>query len=714
MAGFLRAGRRPAPWFRLVSLFVALTLLWGVFASLAHASAGAPVPGREGIGVLLVAHGTKEDSWTAAVEAVRDELQKHLDVPVVLGYLEAVEPTIPQAVKALADRGVRDIVAVPFFVSSYSNHIEEIRYILGLHETPPDPSEDLPRAQVPGRVFFTPAVDDHPMLAAVLTAVAAPFLQDPEKDVVILAAHGSDTPEGQAKWEENLNSLGELVKRFSDGRVRDVRTGYVSGEARPALADVAAAVVAEGKTAVVLPVMMSEGFFTGRKIPSLLQTLPEGSWRYPPEGKRALVTADRQAAATIALWRVAEVLGPNPLVDGQPLTLDRAMRIGRDAGLGYPCIVAGTALAWRVLASGEEGLGGPLERDGLAVRSFLPPNAGSRPVMEAAAKDVRYLGIPMPLLPEAPTFFFVREGDKRVAVVRAMPELFGGEEFFALRNRVVSGRASPEEAARFQEMQREVLVNLLAPKPSMFTARLVDPIVVRGTGGEERSVGYADTMFGEQGICLGGTFLYRAVQEAVATLRQTRPEFALVQGNFTLETKLKNDRIEKFLAAVAGDGNFTMLEDPPVRPESFVLTLTAKDGTMVRVRPQDGVLEPEFFALRAKVKAGEATPAEKARAQALKNAMIVRLLLDPKAFAVEVQSPTAGEQTSGAEASSGGQTLRPVEPAAQPAAVLPRTGEWLTAGLLALAGLAAAGAGAAVLVRRQDRSAEDDSRGFAA
>ncbi|MBT9253083.1 MAG: hypothetical protein KM296_05260 [Brockia lithotrophica] len=46
--------------------------------------------------------------------------------------------------------------------------------------------------------------------------------------------------------------------------------------------------------------------------------------------------------------------------------------------------------------------------------------------MESAAKDVRYLGVPMPLLPEAATFFFAQEGDKRVAVVRAMPELFGG------------------------------------------------------------------------------------------------------------------------------------------------------------------------------------------------------------------------------------------------------------------------------------------------
>ncbi|MBE3551159.1 MAG: hypothetical protein IMX03_08045 [Brockia lithotrophica] len=334
--------------------------------------------------------------------------------------------------------------------------------------------------------------------------------------------------------------------------------------------------------------------------------------------------------------------------------------------------------------------------------------------MEAAAKDVRYLGVPMPFLPEAATFFFAQEGDKRVAVVRAKPELFGGEEFFALRNRVVSGQASPEETTRFQELQREVLIHLPAPTPSMFAARLVEPIVVRGTNGKERSVGYAEATFEEQGICLGRTFLFRAVQEAVTALRQARPEFALVQGNFTLETKLNNEKVAQFLASVAGDGNYTMLEDPPVRPESFVLTLTAKDGTTVRVRPQDGVLDPEFFALRAKVKAGEATPAEKARAQALKNAMIVRMFLDPNAFVVAVQAPAAADQTSGKDAVSGDQKIQPVDQAAKSTTALPHTGEWLTSGLFALAGLVATGAGIAVLARRRPPSGENGSNDGAA
>ncbi|MCC4767187.1 hypothetical protein FXW07_11295 [Methanosarcina sp. DH1] len=82
-------------------------------------------------GILVVAHGSPEDEWN---QPVRDAVESiDCPYPIELGFLEYVEgEDIGTAVSNLEEQGVEHIITVPIFVASASDHIEEIKYILGI------------------------------------------------------------------------------------------------------------------------------------------------------------------------------------------------------------------------------------------------------------------------------------------------------------------------------------------------------------------------------------------------------------------------------------------------------------------------------------------------------------------------------------------------------------------------------------------------------
>jgi len=422
-------------------------------------------------GVLIVAHGTNDPTWTTPVWEAAYELRDNLPYTVALGFLEEVEPDIPAAVEQLNAAGVNKIVAVPLFISSYSNHIEEIRYILGLREDLPgeEHEEPLERARPQGEVVLTPAIDDHPLLAEVLAEQIGLLVENAVSEIGVLAAHGSDSPEGQVEWVKNLTSLGgQIQERLATKGtpLKAIKYGFLFEGLTPSLREaVYEAVYTDGATALVIPVMVSEGYFTGRKIPGILKEFPDGAYRYPGAGQRALVTFKKSYANRIVEWRAANELWPRPEVKkgGETivLTLDRCQEIARDAGKGYPCSV----LAFRLAGVALPALwpDGPVAADDLMVVSFLPPEAGSKPVFDylAGTADVKYLGNWKKITSVSPTFIFANKATGETVWAHVRPDTFGGVDFFNLRNKVVNGQASAEEQAALKARLDLLLKNLL-------------------------------------------------------------------------------------------------------------------------------------------------------------------------------------------------------------------------------------------------------------
>lgn len=583
-------------------------------------------------GVLVVAHGVNDPKWTNPVWEVVYELKANLPYPVALGFLEEVEPNIPKAVEELNKAGVNRIIAVPLFISSYSNHIEEIKYILRLRKTPPGEAS-LEQANPQGEVVLTPAIDDHPLMAEVLAEQIVPLIKNAGSEIGVLAAHGSDSLEGQTIWVNNLRSLESQIQERLVNKLKDIRHGFLFEGLTPSLREaVSASIHSDGATALVVPVMVSEGYFTGRKIPGILKEFPNGAYRYPEKGQRALITFQKSSVNRIVEWRAANELWPRPEVqkDGKTtaLTLDRCQEIARTAGKGYP----GSVLAFRLAGVALPALwpNGPAEADDLLVVSLLPPENGSKLVFDylTGAADVKYFGKRKKLTPFSPTFIFTNKATGETVFIHVKPETFGGEDFFALRHKVVNGQASKEEQAALKARRNLLLKNLLTrPAETIFTWEKAPPLSVYSPDGAPLKFSYADLAVEENKLCLCGSFGFRALSESFAALyKGEQPR----QGGFAVRTAWATDGTREVLTLVAGEGNYTLLEHKPLSAADFYYEITDRATSrkaVIKGKPQ--LFPADFFALRSKIKQGTATPEEKARFMGHREQVIWSLLFKP-------------------------------------------------------------------------------------
>jgi len=78
----------------------------------------APTPAfPRAVGVVVVGHGTANATGAAETAAVAKQLARLVpEIPVELGFLEVIEPSIDAAVGRLADRGCREVLALPILL----------------------------------------------------------------------------------------------------------------------------------------------------------------------------------------------------------------------------------------------------------------------------------------------------------------------------------------------------------------------------------------------------------------------------------------------------------------------------------------------------------------------------------------------------------------------------------------------------------------------
>ncbi|WP_169713710.1 sirohydrochlorin chelatase [Paludifilum halophilum] len=217
-------------------------------------------------GVLVIAHGSRSGRWVREVEEAVAQAGIHL--PVVVGYLEMVEGrSIADGVRKLERWGVRRILAVPLFVSSGSTHLEEIRYALGINRGPCVPT-DLQPIHPRAEVFWCPAMDTHSCMVDILTERVRSLSRCPERESLLLVAHGSDKPGFRQKWEKGLQRLSEILKnRFAFPAVdfAMLQVGDVRQKAER---------LKDFDPVLALPIFLSPGYFTEEVVPKALEDIP--------------------------------------------------------------------------------------------------------------------------------------------------------------------------------------------------------------------------------------------------------------------------------------------------------------------------------------------------------------------------------------------------------------------------------------------------------
>ena len=491
---------------RTLTTLVLITIL---LSSIAPVVAGAyENGGTDGeIGVLVIAHGSPSESWCSPVRNATDEVD--LPCPVELGFLEFVpNETINLAVERLDDAGVTKIIAVPLFVSSHSSHIQEIEYVLGLRETLPlttehvvvggvdmersivstggsytisrvplgdgangdmralgglEEEEELVPVVTDSEIVLTAAMDDHWLVAGIVADRTADLCADPEGETLVLVAHGTGEEDNFAGWVNSTSSLADQA-RLKLAYWRDPAVGLGGTEAafihhnemlhpeftlRP--------IVENATDPVVVPLMVSEGYFTGRKIPGLLENLScayDGSALTPHPNVAEWIEIVASEEFTDLTLRIDDETGE--LLD---ISLDD---VGAAHGHICPCVAAAfkasqTAfLAW----------------DGFPARGDLEivsahPSDGHTETFEYILNSSDDVTVDLPegtdivnLTAENYNYRFIEKSTGDMVVVSVKEGLFP-DGFFDMRKRCKAGIATPDEKSAFKLAKGELKEKIL-------------------------------------------------------------------------------------------------------------------------------------------------------------------------------------------------------------------------------------------------------------
>ena len=238
----------------------------------------------EAQGILLLAHGGRDD-WNREVLELASQVDSTLPVEVAFGM--ANKRTIRDAVDRLTERDVTEIVAVPLFISSHSSVMRATEYLLGSRDDAPPQLEAFARmgarrsaagsagdaadfhpttpleTTVP--ISVTTALDSHALVAEVLLSRAEDVSRTQEEEVVVVVAHGPSSAEDNALWLENMDILIERMRprtRFSRIEcltVRDDASDPIRDQATAELRAVVEGAVEEGKSVLIVPLLLSYG-----------------------------------------------------------------------------------------------------------------------------------------------------------------------------------------------------------------------------------------------------------------------------------------------------------------------------------------------------------------------------------------------------------------------------------------------------------------------
>lgn len=219
----------------------------------------------EQTGILLIAHGSKNQQWVEYIEQTIAAV--NIDLPMTIGFLERVEGrSIADGVRELEKRKIKRIIAIPLFISSGSTHLEEIKFALGVIPTSRIETDFRP-IDSHAEIIWCSAMDDHPYIINILKERIQLLSKEPANEGLLLVAHGSDKEGFYHLWEDTLQNISRSLKNqfsFQEVRYATVHPNNIMEQAKT---------IGRNKKLLIVPVFLSEGYYTSRYIPSKLEGL---------------------------------------------------------------------------------------------------------------------------------------------------------------------------------------------------------------------------------------------------------------------------------------------------------------------------------------------------------------------------------------------------------------------------------------------------------
>jgi len=216
------------------------------------------------IGVLVISHGSRDETWVRQVEEAVAPLRERFPYPVYCAYLELVEGRLIQdGIDALEAAGATELIVLPLFVSSGSTHLEEIAWALGVRPTCRFET-DLTPFRLRANVRLCAPIDADDECIDILYEKLLPLSVDPSGELVFVVGHGSALPGFHATWRGVLEDAAAKLR---------ARGGFAAADGVMLLPDQVRWKMKLWRKrrpelrVVLAPFFVSEGYFTEKVIP---------------------------------------------------------------------------------------------------------------------------------------------------------------------------------------------------------------------------------------------------------------------------------------------------------------------------------------------------------------------------------------------------------------------------------------------------------------
>lgn len=179
-------------------------------------------------GLLLLMHGFRERG-DAAFKKDMQPMTNIFPTAMAAGMSMMMSDHIQWGVKDLEAAGVKTIVVVPIVSTRHNTMMRQWEYIFSEY---PEPSyASVAQVESDARILIANPPGDDPLIAEILLDHAMDISDDPEKEVVIIAAHGPGFEDDNKKVLAELGNLAKIVRE--DGDFADVQAITLQDDAPP-------------------------------------------------------------------------------------------------------------------------------------------------------------------------------------------------------------------------------------------------------------------------------------------------------------------------------------------------------------------------------------------------------------------------------------------------------------------------------------------------
>ena len=210
-------------------------------------------------GIIIVGYGTRKGNLEEVLNSQADRIRKMTGHEVGIAYFRVSSPTIPEAIEAMAKKGVDRVVFVPYFVADGTLTHELIPQKMGL-----SPNVYIGETKVSGRdmfLYFTRAFNFSTVVTDIICEKIEKAGGSKDSGVLVLG-HGSRDPTLMNRKVVERNAQRLIARGYK-------HTTFAFNEfCEPTIRDSIDKLVSEGvKEIVCIPLFIAMGLHLGDEIP---------------------------------------------------------------------------------------------------------------------------------------------------------------------------------------------------------------------------------------------------------------------------------------------------------------------------------------------------------------------------------------------------------------------------------------------------------------